>query len=466
MLAWRPVAILFSLCLVALASADRFDDWAKKQMEANHIPGMAIGVFRKGHAIKVGAYGYADLEQKVRVRRDSRFEVCSVTKQFTAAAILLLAEDGKLSLDDPVVKHLKEWPAEWSEITLRQLLNHTSGLNDDLLAFSGKPLSEELPALKKMLLSPPRTRMEYSNLGYLILGEVVARVSGKSYAAFLKERIFDPLGMKDTQTNVLETLTPNRVHGYGWSGTAHVNAGPLSFVAGGGAGSLISTVDDLGRWSEALMNGKLLKPQSRAAMLEPGKLVGGETAWPEGIGTGYGLGVFLDSTAAGRVEMHSGGWEDASCQLTRYVDSGYTIVVLTNLGGWTDRYWIGQALAHLVVKDEHPPLWEAAPADPDIAFTARLKLLVQSVVDKKPQQASFSDRFMAQCEKATTLSDIATEAKSVDLKSLKFVQKVPQGKGAWIVYRFDSPSPKVLFVRTDPDGRIGSFSVANILTSS
>ncbi|MCE9559700.1 MAG: beta-lactamase family protein, partial [Armatimonadetes bacterium] len=146
------VAVAFA---ASFSAADKIDKWAKDQMAARHIPGMIVGVYRHGKPVKVGTYGFADLESSVPVKRNSIFEICSITKQFTAVAVLLLVEDGKLELDSPVGKYLPDWPTQWKSVTIRHLLNHTSGINDDLYADWEKPLSEVMKLMTPTMTVPP-----------------------------------------------------------------------------------------------------------------------------------------------------------------------------------------------------------------------------------------------------------------------------------------------------------------------
>ena len=447
--------MLSSLALAAvLVQADAVDDWAKAQVEKKHIPGMVIGVYRHGRPIKVGAYGYADLENGAKVQKNSIFEICSITKQFTAAGVLLLQEDGKLQLSDPVSKHIADWPKAWSSVTLPDLLTHTSGLNDENFDFDKPDYKEVVKSMAANIIVPPGEVWEYSNFGYLTLGRIIEKASGKSYYSFLQERIFDRLGMKDTHAKSKSTLTPRRVRGYGWNGKAYVNRDWLTAEVGLGDGGLLSTVEDLNKWSEALKHDKLLKPASRALMLTPGRLKSGELGWPDGMGFGYGLGVFLDGPANHRVEKHSGGWQDASAQLTRYLDDDLTVVVLTNYGGWAERPWVGQAIAHLFDPKLELPTYETA-VDPEPAKLELYRKAVSEMVAKRVPKDLLSVRLATFFGPA--IEDVAASLKDAKTADLEFVRKVPQGKGAIYLYRHEVPTPEIVFVRFDESGKIANF---------
>ena len=440
----------------AVASADKIDDWAKTQMAAKHIPGMVIGVYRHGKPVKTGAYGFADLENSVPVKRNSIFEICSITKQFTAAAVLLLAEDGKLTLDDPVSKHITDWPKPWQSVTIRQLLNHTSGINDDLYGDWEKPLPEVLKLMMPTTTVPADQVWEYSNFCYMIAGQIVGKVSGKGYYEFLQQRIFDRLGMKDTHPNNTHSVVPHRVRGYSWTGKSHENQPWLSQELGLGDGGLLSTMDDLNIWSEALKHDRLLKPASRAIMLTPGK-VGGDSAWPEGMGNGYGLGVILAGTPQCRIEKHSGGWADASAQLTRLLEDDTTVVVLTNFGGWGERMYIGEAIAELISPNKYLPRWDVQP-NPEPARLKAIETIFASVVRKLDLKDLVTERMA----KGLT-SDGTTEAfKKLDVRKFQFVKRVPQGSSNIYVYRNPGETDEIQWFLFDATGKLanlGSFPI-------
>ena len=447
-----------SLSVGTLSPADITDDWAQSQMRERHIPGMIIGVYRHGKAIKIGTYGYADLEQKTPVRRNTIFEICSITKQFTAAAILLLCEDGKVNLDDPVTKHLPEIPSSWSAVTLRSLLTHTSGIDDGAFDFDFPelPFSE---AIKKVTVKVPvpHRRWEYSNMGYWLLSNVVARASGKPYFQFLQERIFDPLRMKDTHPNQRDTVMERRARGYRWNPAlkTEVNAPMLTDSIGTGAGGLVSTVDDLNRWSEALKHGTILKPASRSAMLEPARLGNGDTAWPDGMATrGYGLGVFLSGTEQHRVEKHSGGWADASAQLTRFLDDDLTVIILTNYGGWDVRPFVGEVIATEYLKGYRGPEWLSAP-DPDPSVLRDAITVSASIRAKSPMVERLTESFRKALDE--NAGAIAQSLDQVKTTGLKFVQRIPQGDHTVYLYRSEGQN-LVFVVSREADGRIDSLS--------
>ncbi len=217
----RNPLILTALALLATcAHADAVDDFAKREMARLRVPGLVIGIVREGQPLDTRAYGMADLELNVPTTKDNVFEIGSITKQFTAVLALMLMEEGKLSLDDPVSKHIPDAPKTWEKITVRHLLFQTSGLQEYVFV-EGLGLLEDYDRktfLTKMSPLPldyePGTAWSYSNTNYALLGPVLEKAGGKPYAELLKERILTPLGMDRSRMVDPAQIIPNRAHGY------------------------------------------------------------------------------------------------------------------------------------------------------------------------------------------------------------------------------------------------------------
>ena len=223
-------------------------------------PGLAVIVVRKGEILHRAAYGMANVELGVALQPDHVLRIGSVTKQFTSAAIMMLAEEGKLAVTDPITKFLPDYPTQGKTITVEHLLTHTSGIQ----SYTDMPkwrnmfrqdmsLTELIDLFKNEPMQfEPGARWRYNNSGYILLGAIIEKVSGKKYADFVQERIFTPLGMKDTRYDVTEQVIPRRAAGYVKTGERIVNAPYLSMTQPYAAGSLISTVDDLSKWDAAI----------------------------------------------------------------------------------------------------------------------------------------------------------------------------------------------------------------------
>ena len=273
-------------------------------------PGAAALVIDKGEVVLRKGYGTANLELAVPMAPDMVFEVGSVTKQFTAAAILLLQEQGKLRVEDEITKVLPDYPTHGEKITIEHLLTHTSGIP----SYTGLPewrprwredmKVEDVIALfkDKPLEFKPGERWQYSNSAYILLGAIIEKVSGKSYEQFVEEEIFQKLGMSHSRYGHTEEIIPRRATGYtrgdGENGFRHANY--LSMTQPYAAGSLMSTVDDLAIWDRALAGEKLLKKASLERMFTSAKLSSGRP-------TRYGYGLAVYELEGRRVQDHGGG---------------------------------------------------------------------------------------------------------------------------------------------------------------
>jgi len=271
-------------------------------------PGSAVLVKRQGQVVFRKGYGLADMELGIPVEPDMVFRLGSITKQFTAVAILLLAEQGKLSLQDEITKFLPDYPTHGKTITVEHLLTHTSGIK------SYTDLPEWLPLMRKdMTLKEiidlfkdkpmefsPGERWKYCNSGYILLGAIIEKISGETYEAFLQKNIFDPLGMKHSYYGSASRIIQRRIPGYYKGRTGFENAPYISMTQPYAAGSLLSSVDDLAIWNEALLAGKLIKRETLEKAFTPFKL-------KDGTDTGYGYGWFISNYEGHRIIEHGGG---------------------------------------------------------------------------------------------------------------------------------------------------------------
>jgi CubicO group peptidase (beta-lactamase class C family) len=314
-------------------------------------------VARGADVLFAKAYGMANLEWSVPHTLTTKIPIGSNSKQFTAAAILLLEERGKLRVTDSIKSHFPDAPAAWDAITFHHLLSHTSGMTPGTPPgpAGAQPARPEktIERFRNLpLQSAPGTRYSYSNAGYQLLAYLIERTSGQRYEDFLRENIFEPLGMKESGSAAHAPIIPSLASGYDRGpGGAILHAPFLDLSNGMGAGSLYSTVGDLHRWVRALFGGKLLSPASLAKMTTP------VSATPQAPGYegGYGYGVVARTSAEGRREFYHGGSVPGfSSILSYYPESQVTIAVLNNLRGQSDERrappvivanWLG-TLAH------------------------------------------------------------------------------------------------------------------------
>jgi len=322
-------ALLVSAMLAPrLANADRVDDYLRGEMERHQIPGVALSIIQRGQTVKTAAYGLANVELNVPVTTETVFEIGSITKQFTAAGILLLQQEGKLSVDDKIGKYLKNMPPAWTNITLRHLRTHTSGLKS-YTVLSGFELTRHLSQdqfIRAIAAQPPEfppgLAWKYCNTGFNLLGFIIQNVSGTNYWAFMSERIFRPLGMTHTMDRQPRRIITNRAAGYEQSNHILINRDyDLTDVFS--AGAIVSTLGDLAKWNAALEGETLLSAQSKEQMWTPVRLNDGKTAK-------YGFGWFLDSVEDHKNIGHSGSTSGFSASIQRFPDDQLAIILLTN----------------------------------------------------------------------------------------------------------------------------------------
>lgn len=340
------------------ALARAIDQLAKKEIEVDGGVGLTIGVARGDEVLHLKGYGLADLENSVKATEKSVYRIGSITKMFTAVGVLLLVEDGSLSLDDPLTKFVPDYPSPGEKVTVRHLLNHTSGI----VSFTDLPdhwngmrkdlnHEEMLDRIRdKPFLFPPGERFEYCNSGYYLLGMIIEKASGQKYETFLQERILDSLNLAATAYDRPVKIIPNRARGYGNWGGVTVNAPFLSMNQPFAAGALFSTAGDLLRWPRALAGGQLIKPETFKQMTEPGRLNGGEA-------TPYGFGCFVENLDDHPVIRHGGAIPGFVSELAYFPESELTVVVLSNSGRNSPRS-ITDQIARTFFSMKTPPLPE------------------------------------------------------------------------------------------------------------
>ena len=308
---------------------------ALAQAYPSDAPGAAALVVRQGRVVLRQGFGLSNLDLQVPVDPSHVFEIGSITKQFTCAAILRLAEEGKLELDEPITKLLTDLPPAYEPITLTHLMTHTAGVpsytdfpewmkrwREDMTLTTLIGLFRDKP-----LDFVPGQSWKYSNSGYILLGAAIEKASGKSYEDYVEQEIFAPLGMKDTRYGHPEDVVAGRAAGYAKGAEGWANAPYLSLTQPYAAGSLMSNVDDLAKWSDALETGKVVSAGSQARMFTAAVLEGGENG---GVSTRYGMGYGLPVIAGHPAHAHGGGIHGYRSDLLRVPDVDLLVVVLSN----------------------------------------------------------------------------------------------------------------------------------------
>lgn len=400
------VAVLLLSWVPAFAGADDVDAYIQAQMQQLHIPGVSLAVVRDGRIARLQSYGLANMELNAPVTNDTVFEIGSITKQFTAVAIMMLAEEGKVRLDDKISQYLPGVPETWGGVTVRHLLTHSSGIPNYLAvpglfeatARSGQSHDDIaqlfFTRLRQLEFQPGET-WAYSNTGYLLLGNIIENASGKPYWEFLDERIFKPLGMRTSRSSEPAAIVNGRAAGYAWTGQSFNNRPALTENAYG-AGSIVATIGDMAKWDAALYGEKLLKSSSLKQMWTPAKAAGGAVA-----PFNYGFGWFLDTYHGRHVVAHTGGTPGFSSAIYRFTDDKLTVILLTNHGDRVIDHLAIDVAGMYVPELARPKRADADPdtrtsqrlkkalmdlragkADPDI-FTAAMQLLLKTAVGKE-----------------------------------------------------------------------------------
>ena len=349
-------AFLFTAVAHALSdgpTSATVDQFVSAELRSQQIPGVALAVVRDGKIVKAAGYGMANVELSVPAKPESIFQTGSVGKQFTATAVMMLVEEGKVALDDKISKYFPDSPPAWKGITVRHLLTHTSGIPDYTEEKSGGGINMRVDYAEEELVKkiaalpldfPPGQKWSYSNSGYLILGVLIHHVTGEFYGDVLQQRIFRPLQMTSTRIISEADIVPNRSDGYrlvkGELKNQEWVSPSLNTTADG---ALYTNVFDLAKWDAALYTEKLLKRSSFEQMWTPVKLNSGKTS-------PYGLGWRVAEVSGHRLLEHGGAWQGFTMHISRYVDDQLTIIVMTNLdSGHSDPAKIAQGVAAIYV---------------------------------------------------------------------------------------------------------------------
>ncbi len=323
----RTAAIVLIATACHAQAVAPIDQAVDVQVKAKKFMGTVL-VARGEQVIFSKGYGEANIEWGIANTSSTKFRLGSITKQFTAASVLLLEERGKLKITDTLKTHMPDAPAAWDGITLHHLLTHTSGLpnftaSPDYRASMAAATTVEQTIAKfrdKPLDFTPGSKMSYSNSGYIVLGAIIEKASGVSYATFVEENLFKPAGMKDSGYDSNTAIIPQRASGYVSSPAGLDNATFLHMTIPFSAGALYSTTEDLLRWNLALFGGKIVSTESLAKMTTPAL-------------NNYALGVTVRTINGRKVVQHNGGINGFNTFLSYYPDSGVTVAVLANLNG-------------------------------------------------------------------------------------------------------------------------------------
>lgn len=438
----KSISLKITLLFVFLSflnlsiKADEVDDFIRKQLTERNIPGAAVAVIKNGKVIKAEGYGLASVEFNVPVTKETVFEIGSVSKQLTAAGIMLLVEDGKVNLDEKISVYLPNTPESWKNVTVRNLLNHTSGVKN-YFGLQGFELSRRATRedfIKTLGTYPldfeSGTNYTYSNSGYSLLSYIIESVSGKNYWEFMRERIFTPLGMSKTADRDLKFVIPNRATGYELQNN-QLTGRDYNLTNLLGAGAIVSTVLDLAKWDAALRNDTLLKKTSKEQMWTPATFTDGKT-YP------YGLGFRLWEIRGHKLVAHSGQTAGFGANISRYVNDDLAVIALTNLGENGMGTLIAQGVAKLYLPEISLKALKAKPDDAKITQIVKNALQLRTENNLNPD--IFSPELIRSLQTESVRRNTIRFASYGEIKNLVFVgEEMLEGRK---VYRYKAETPK------------------------
>ena len=382
------IALALAAVLLQRPDTIEINRYVRGEMERQHIPGLSLVLLRGDSLVLSHGYGFANVELQVPASDSTVYQSGSMGKQFTAALIEMLVDRGRLHLDDSIVRWFPEGVAVWQGITVRRLLTHTSGIaeyTDSTFDYRKDYTEDELVkfAASRPLDFSPGERWSYSNTGYLLLGALIHRVSGRFYGDLLRDSVFRPLGMTDSRVISEADIVPNRAAGYRLDGGALKNqewvAPSLNTTADG---ALYFTVRDLTRWAVALNHRQVPSPSALDTAWTPVRLADGAT-YP------YGFGWYLLPQRGQRRISHTGSWQGFKTVIARYPETGLTVIVLANLAE-AQVGAIAYGIAGLLEPALQPPHLVTPRGGPQPP--AAIPVLLRAIVSE-PDSAPITARF-------------------------------------------------------------------------
>lgn len=323
-----PLACTLALLAAVPAGAQSdVDVYIRQTMRESGIPGLSVAVVKGGRIVKASGYGMANLETNTPATAQTVYKTASLSKQFIAAAIMLLVQEGKLGLDDKASRYLDGSPETWKEITLRHLLTGTSGIvrdpkESDYEPYREQPITDVINAAYPIPLRfRPGEKWSYSNVGYYVLAEIISKASGKTWNEFIAERLFAPAGMKSTRLTTTTEIVPGRASGYKNTSKGRVNA--EDWIAPRPSGAFLSTVLDLAKWDAFLDSTSILADSSKRQMWTRATLT-------DGASSNYGFGWIVDSFLGRARIHHDGQFPGFRSDYERFPDDKLTVIVLAN----------------------------------------------------------------------------------------------------------------------------------------
>lgn len=383
------LSIALALTPCASLRADTVDDYVQAQMAWERIPGLSIAVMRDGKVVKEEAYGFANLETDTAASVSSVYRIGSVSKQFLAAGMMLLVQEGKAGLDDPVSKYLDDTPVTWKDITIRMLLSHTSGIPRESPGFDPMKLQSDSDVIKATYPVPlrfvPGSKWAYSNINYYCVAEIIRKVTDEPWSKFITDRIFSPTGMVLTRTASASQIVPNRASGYATDEYGLGNA--EVWIALRPSGAFMSTVSDFVKWDAALYTDQILNAESRKTIWTPVKLSDG-SSYP------YGFGWYVDAINGHRRIHHGGGVPGFVAEFDRFPDDLISVIIMANIQD-RDLSDLAIKVAGYYKTALEPSLAPAIPdKSPDV--TARIRSILTALARGSLDKTQFDPKLASQ----------------------------------------------------------------------
>jgi D-alanyl-D-alanine carboxypeptidase len=414
----------------------------------SHIPGLALGIVRDGQLLLSDGWGAADIAAGLPATPETIYQICSITKTFTATGLMLLAHEGRLTLQDPIVRWLPQLPSTLAGVTLRHMLSHTSGIRniwERMVAEVRVPDDLVRIGSELVLESVPGERYNYNNTAFHLLGLVLPAVTGMPFAEFIEERMMRPLGMQITPSQEPSLPNDRRARGYTW------DSGKLQAVSEGrgfwssGAGGFASSVSDLIRWDAALEGETLLPHSTWEQVWTPSALNSGETV---GTGLGWGTGALLGRRKVG----HLGGDRGFRSNFMRYLEDRLTVIFFAN-SDKVDQSYLEEGIAKYFLR----PL--TLPVDPDPAMTAHLKQIWIDMSAGRADPSAFSPE--TRKLHAAALTETAAFYRALGpLTAFNFIERRSAGSSTTFRYRIQlGNTPWVQSLVLNEAGQVTDFSV-------
>jgi CubicO group peptidase (beta-lactamase class C family) len=427
-----------------------------REMQTQRVPGVAVAVVLRGQVLKAAGFGSANLEHAVPVTRSTLFQSGSLGKQFTAVAVMLQVEDGKLALDDSITRFFPEAPPSWKPITIRHLLTHTSGIPDydeHTLDYRKDYTDDELAriAFGLPLQFPAGARWNYSDPGYMLLGLLIGKASGQFYGDVLRDRVFAPLGMKTARVISEEDILPHRAAGYRLAGDTLKNqawvAPKLNTTADG---SLYLSLDDWLLWEQALRQRAVLQPASWQQVFTPVRLNSGRT-YPHGFGWGLHDGRGLATY------QHSGAWQGFKAMYLHAIDADLSVIVLCNLAE-ADPERMAQRVAQVYLPALEPAAL-AVQTDPDPQLAATVRALITATASGQLEASAFEHL------RAGFFPEAAAAYRQLlqglgPVRSVELLERFMRGDDTVVSYRaWVGMRPFRVDLTVNPSGRFSSYGL-------